>query len=112
MYEVVVYRENNNFCPFRKLFEKLFAMRQKNIYENYDVLQFSLKLLTSSLYGEQTRKNIKEKLACKSEYWMLSEHDERVKHYRKISHHNYTVKVVDDTGLADEGKKWTLCHFT
>ena len=99
------------FAILEKFLIKMFAMKQKKD-DKYDVLQFSVKLLTSSLYGEQMRKNIEETFACKSEYWMLSEHDERVKDYWKVSHGNYTVKVVDDNGLADEGEKWTLSHFT
>ena len=33
----------------------------------------------NSLYGQQIRKDIEEKFACKSKYWMISECDERVK---------------------------------
>ena len=29
------------------------------------------------LYGEQIRKDIKEKIACKSEAWMMIENDEK-----------------------------------
>ena len=42
-----------------------------------------------SLYGEQIRKDIQEKFAGKSESWMMSENDERLKEYWKISHGNY-----------------------
>ena len=35
----------------------------------------------SSLYGENIRKDNDGKFACKSEYWMMSEYDERVKDY-------------------------------
>ena len=56
----------------------------------------------NSLYGEHIRKDIDEKLACKSEFWMMSEYDERVKDFWKISHVNYIVKVSDDAGLEDE----------
>ena len=59
----------------------------------------------NSLYGEQTRIDIEEKFACKTEYWMMSEYDERVKGYWKISHGNYFVKIIDDAGLEDEVKK-------
>ena len=34
-----------------------------------------------SLYGENIRKDIEGKFACKSEAWMMSENDERVKSY-------------------------------
>ena len=59
----------------------------------------------NSLYGEQIRKDIEEKFACKSEYWMMSEYDERVKDYWRISHGNYIVNMIDDAGLEDEVKK-------
>ena len=60
----------------------------------------------NSLYGENTRKDIKEKLACKSKYWMMSEYDERVKDNWKFSGYNCIVKMIDDAGLEDEVKKF------
>ena len=63
-----------------------------------------VKLLLNSLYGENIRKDI-EKFACKSELWMQTEYDERVKDYWKISGINYIVKMIDDAGLEDEVKK-------
>ena len=51
------------------------------------------------------RKDIEENFARKSEYWMMSQYDEGVKDYWKISHGNYIVKMVDDAGLEDEAKK-------
>ena len=36
---------------------------------------------------------------------MLSEYDERVKDYWKLSGINYIVKMIDDAGLEDEFKK-------
>ena len=59
----------------------------------------------NSVYGENIRKDIEENFACKSEAWMMSEHDEREKDYWKISGHNYIVKKIDDAGLEDEVKK-------
>ena len=53
-----------------------------------------VKLLMNRLYGEQIRKDIEEKFACKSEACMMSEYDERVKVYRKISGINYIVKKL------------------
>ena len=35
----------------------------------------------------------------------MSEYDERVKVYWKISGINYIVKMIEDTGLEDEVKK-------
>ena len=40
-----------------------------------------LKLSMNSLYGEQIRKNIEGNFAFKSEFWMMSEYDERVRDY-------------------------------
>ena len=67
-------------------------------------MQILVDLLMNSLSGEQIRKDIEESFACKSEYWMISEYDERVKDYRKVSHGNYIFKMVDDRGLEDNVK--------
>ena len=48
-------------------------------------MQLFVKLLMNSLYGENLRKHIEEKFACKSEDRMMTEYDERVKYYSKIS---------------------------
>ena len=85
--------------------EKLFALRQDNIDDNNDVKQLLVKLLMNSLNGEQIRKNIETKFACKSEYWMMSEGDERVKDYWKINHCNYFVVLTNDAGFEDKVKK-------
>ena len=105
IYEGVIYRENFKVSPFRKVIDKLFALRQKYKDENNDVMQLLVKLLMNSLYGENIRKDIEEKFACKSEMWMQTEYDERVKDYWKISGINYIVKMIDDAGLEDEVKK-------
>ena len=105
IYEGVIYRENLKLSPFRKVIDKLFALRQKYEDEGKDVMQLLVKLLMNSLYGENIRKDIEEKFACKSEYWMMTEYDERVKDYWKISGINYIVKMIDDVGLEDEVKK-------
>ena len=91
--------------PFRKVFDKLFALRQKYKDENNDVMQLLVKLLMNSLYGENIRKDIEEKFTCKSEMWLQTEYDERLKDYWKISGINYIVKMIDDAGLEDEVKK-------
>ena len=59
----------------------------------------------NSLYGEQIKKDVEGNLAGKSEDWMMSEYDERLKDYWKISGINYFVKMIDDAGLEDEVKK-------
>ena len=105
IYEGVIYRENLKVSPLRKVIDKLFALRQKYKDENNDVMQLLVKLLMKSLYGENIRKDIEEKFACKSEMWLQTEYDERVKDYWKISGINYIVKMIDDAGLEDEVKK-------
>ena len=105
IYAGVVYREIFKVSPFRKVIDKLFALRQKYKDEGKDVMQLLVKLLMNSLYGEFIRKDIEENFACKSEAWIMSEYDERVKDYLKISAINYIVKMIDDKGLEDEVKK-------
>ena len=105
IYEGVIYKENFKVSPFRKVIDKLFALRQKYKDDNIDVMQLLVKLLMNSLYGENIRKDIEEKFACKSKAWMMSEYDERVKDYWKITGINYIVKMIDDAGLIDEVKK-------
>ena len=96
IYEGVIYRENFKVSPFRKVIAKLFALRQKYKDQNNDVSQLLATLLMNSFYGENILKNIEEKFVCKSEAWMMTEHDERVKDYWKISGINYIVKIIDD----------------
>ena len=62
-------------------------------------MQFSVKLLMNSLYGEQIRKDIEQKFACKSEFWMMSDYDERVRDNWNISHGIYLVKMTEDAGF-------------
>ena len=64
-----------------------------------------VKLLLNSLYGENIRKDIEKNFACKSEAWLISEYDERVKDNWKISGLNYIVKLIDDARLKDEVEK-------
>ena len=105
IYEGVIYKENFKVSPFRKVIDILFKLRQKYKDEGNEVMQLLVKLLMNSLYGEQIRKDIEEKFACKSEMWMQTEYDERIKDYWKISNINYIVKMIDDKGLEDEVKK-------
>ena len=105
IYEGVIYRENFKVSPSRKVINKLFALRQKYKHDGNDVMQLLVKLLMNSLYGENIRKDIEEKFVCKSEAWMVSEYDETIKDYWKISGINYIVKMIDDAGLEDEAKK-------
>ena len=105
IYEGVIYRENFKVSAFRKVIDKLFALRQKYKDEGIDVMKILVKLLMNCLYGENIRKDIEEKFACKSEAWMMTEYDERVKDYWKITGIIYIVKMIDDAGLEDEVKK-------
>ena len=76
IYEGVIYRHNFKVGPFRKVIDKLFALRQKYKKKNNDVMQLLVKMLKNSLYGEQISKDIDEKLACEAEAWMMTECDE------------------------------------
>ena len=80
-YEGVIYREKFKIISFRKVIDKLFALRQKYKDEGNDVMQLLIKLSMNSLYGENIRNDIDEKFACKSEAWIMTEYDERVKDY-------------------------------
>ena len=108
IFEGVIYRENFEVRPFRKIIDKLFALRQKYKDDRNDVMQLLVKLLMNSLYGENIPKDIEEKFACKSEAWMMTEYDEQVKDYSKISGIKYIVKMIDDAGLQDEVKKLNI----
>ena len=105
IYEGVFFRENFKVSPFREVIDKLFAVRQKYKDEGNDIMQILAKLLKNSLYGGNIRKDSEEKFVCKSEAWMMTEYDERVKDYGKISGIKYIVKMIDDAGLEDEIKK-------
>ena len=73
IYEKVIYRENFKVSPFRNVIDKLFVLRQNYKDEGNDVMQLLVNLLMTSLYGENIRKDIEEKFACKSQAWMLTE---------------------------------------
>ena len=91
--------------PFREVIDKLFALRRKYKKENNDVIQWLVKLIMNSLYGENIRKDINEKIACKSEAWMMTDYVEQVKVFSRTSHGNYIVTIVDDAELGNEVKK-------
>ena len=63
-YEGVSHRENFQASTFKKVIDKVFALRQKYKDENNEVMQLLVNLLLNSLYGEQIRKDIEEKFAC------------------------------------------------
>ena len=65
IYEGVIYRENFKISPFRKVIEKMFALRQKYKDEHNDLMQKLVKLILVSLYGVQLRKDIDQSYKCK-----------------------------------------------
>ena len=109
IYEGVIYRENFKISPFRKVIEKLFALRQKYKDEHNDLMQGLVKLIMNSLYGVQIRKDIDQSYKCKSQHWMETENDENVLYYWKLPKGNYIVKFKKDDGLeGDNDVKNTL----
>ena len=83
----------------------MFALRQKYNDDNNEVGQLLVKFLMNSLYGEQIRKDIEKKIACKSELGMELNYDEKVIEYWKVSHGNYIIKLIDDPRLEDGVRK-------
>ena len=102
IYEGVIYRENYKISPFRKVIEKLFALRQKYKDEKNDLMQKLIKLIMNSLYGVQIRRDINESYYCKSETWMKTEFVENALDYWKLTNGNYIVQMKKDDGLDDD----------
>ena len=102
IYEGVIYRENFKISFFRKVIEKLFALRQKYKDEKNDFVQGLVKLIMNSLYGVQIRKDITESYYCKSKILMKTEFDENVLDCWKLPNGNYIVKMKGDDGLDDD----------
>ena len=101
-YEDVLYRENFKKSPFRKVIEKLFALRQKYKDVKNNLMQGLFKVIMNSLYGVQIRRDVSESYYCKSETWMKTEFDENVLDYWKLPNGNYFVKMKKDDGLDDD----------
>ena len=109
IYEGVLYRENFKISPFKKVIEKLFALRQKYKDEHNDLMQGLVKLIMNSMYGVQIRKDIDQSYKCKSRHWMETEYDENALDYWKLPNGNYIVKLKKDDGLeSDNDVKNTL----
>ena len=102
IYEGVIYRENFRIYPFRKVIEKLFALRQKYKDEHNDLLQRLVKLIMKNLFGVQIRKDIDQSYNCKSQHWMETEYDENVLDYWRLPNGNYIVKFKKDDGLEED----------
>ena len=66
-YEGVVDRKKFKKSPFRKVIDKLFALRLKYKDKNNDLVQLLVNFLVNSLNGEQIRRDIEGSFACKSE---------------------------------------------
>ena len=64
IYEII-YRKIFEVSPLRNVIDKLFALKKTYKDVNNDVMQLLVKLLTNSLYDEQTRRDIEESFACK-----------------------------------------------
>ena len=108
-YEGVIYRENFKISPFRKVIERLFALRQKNKAEVNDLMQNLVKLIMTSIYGVQIRKDNDQFYKCKSEYWMQTEYYENVLDYWKLPNGIYIIQMKNDDGLdGDNNVKNTL----
>ena len=88
IYEGVLYRENFETPPFRKVIEKLFGLRQKYKDEHNDLMQKIVKFIMNSLYGVQIRKDIDQSYKCKSQHWRETEYDENVLDYWKLPNKN------------------------
>ena len=78
IYEGVIYRKSFKVSLFRKVIEKLFALRQKYKDEKNDLMQGLIKIFMNSLNGVQILRDINESPSCKSETWMKTEFDENV----------------------------------
>ena len=73
-----IFRENFKISPFKKVIEKLFALRQNIKDEKNDLMQRLVKLSMNSLYGNQIRRDINESYYRKSETWMKTGFDGNV----------------------------------
>ena len=60
IYEGVIYRENFKVSPCKKVIDNLFELRHKYKDEYDDVMQFLVKLIMNSLYGEQISKDFEK----------------------------------------------------
>ena len=109
IYEGVIYRENFKISPFRKIIDKVIALRRKYEAEHNDLMQSLVKLIMNSLDCVQIRRASDESYKCKSEHWMETEHDDNVLDYWKLPNGNYIVKLKKDDGLDfDNDVKNTL----
>ena len=102
IYEGIIYKENFKVSLFRKVIERLFALRQKYKDEHNDLMQGLVKLIMNSLYGVQIRKDSDQSYKCKSQHWMETEYDENVLDYWKLPNGNYIVNFKKGDGLEGD----------
>ena len=69
-------------------------------------MQLLVKLSMNSLSGEQIRKNFEEEYACKSECSMLTEYDESVKDYWKLSNGKKMLGYLNMKKIDDENDNY------
>ena len=100
--EGVIFRENFEISPFRKVIEKFFALRQKHKIERNKLMQGLVKLIMNSLYGVQKGRDINESYKCKYEHWMKTEYYDNVLEYWRLPNGNYIVNFKKDVGLDDD----------
>ena len=99
IHEGVINREHFKIPPFRKVTEKLFALRQNSKDERNDFMQILVKLITISLYGVQIRKDIIELYKENSQNWIETDYDLNVLDYWRLPNENYIVKSKKDDRL-------------
>ena len=109
IYAGVISREIFKILPFKKVIEKLFALRQKYKDEENNLLQNLAKLIMNSLIGSPIRKDDNEAYKCKSEQWMQLEYEDNVLDYWRLPKGHYILKFKKDEGLdGDNEVKNTL----
>ena len=91
-YEGVISKKKFLQSPFKRVIEKLFALRQKYKDEQIDLMQNVVILFMNSLYGVQLRKDIDQFYNCKSQHWMQTEYDDNVLDYWRLPNGSYIVK--------------------
>ena len=77
-------------------------MRLKYKSEGQDILQEMVKLIMNSIYGQTIRRDIEDEFCCKTENWMKTEYDERVKDYWRLPNGHYIVQLSLDEGVDGE----------
>ena len=68
-------------------------------------MQKLVKLIMTSLYGVQIRKDNDQSYKCKSQHWMETEYDENVLDYWRLPNGNYIVKLKKDDELESDTDK-------